>query len=677
MGKKSIGCLAYLLASIFLLSLAGCSAVPFSTVAEERPESSASNDVRIARVLADEGLKKLGQRRHEDASRIFNAGLKFSPTDARLHFLNGLAYHLLYLRGNEAMKDLGVAGYELALNFDPAHYHAALQLGRLEFDAKRFSKSAEAFRHAIDIQPRSGDAYLGLGSAAYYAQDLAAARAAAEKAASLLPGSADAARALAMIYAALGDQVKAGDAAARYAALEQNAGARTRLNDRVDQWRSWHEAAPGLKGEPDTGTKGAPLAQLSSPPEGKEALTLPGSQPGDAPALPGSPPGLPGSGFGAQGRPEAAVRPWFDCGDSRGDQSQSAFGGSAGPDEIAPMPRLPSPCSGAGNPRMVVLDIAFIRTEDSAESSHGINLLEGMTYVFGLSGSRSVTDTLTQTIGAPDARTITITRQKTSGFPAAGITYSLNIANSTDNRTEVLARPSLVALDRMPSTFFSGRNVTLGIQGTAGSASSVTDRPVGISLSVTPTFVDAETMLLAVRAQRSFVEAVDSNVIFGSTLQTARNAVSANVVLKMGQTLVLSGLSEREIQRITNGVPVLKDIPVLQYLFNRQTTLDFTSSVLVLITPRPPTADNEVMSRTIGHVDTLSDPHKKKFRPLLEKAMRERPESVPGNLEGIYGHAFGNTLFLQFRTGDLTLEHWSQPPRLEGFFDQLRQMLYY
>jgi general secretion pathway protein D len=698
------GCRAYfLLLSISLFFLAGCSVAPVPSAAEDRPEASSAHDLRISRVLADEGLKKLSERRYEDASRIFNAGLKFSPSDARLHFLNGLAYHLLYLRGNEATKDLGVAGYELALNYDPALYHAALQLGRLEFAAKRYRESADAFRRAVAIQPKSGDGYLGLASAAYYAQDLELARTTAEKAASLLPKDVEATRALAMIYAALGEQTKAGEASARYAVLEQNAGARAGLSARVDQWSSWHEAAPGFKGEPYTGTAGAPIAQLSSPPAGDGAPTLPGSKPGDTPIPPGTQPERPGSGSGVQGRgdspgpgapaegppapgpnprqqtgtEQAALRPWFDCGGSSADQGQSQGGSSGGADEIAPMPRLPSPCPSAGNPRMVVLDIAFVRTEDNATSSHGINLLDGLTYVLGM--SRTVSDVLTTgTPGVADSRTITITHARNSGIgSASGLLYSLNIANSTDNRTEVLAKPSLVALDRMPSTFFSGRNVTLAIQGAAGSASSITDRPIGVSLSVTPTFIDAETVLLAVRAQRSFIEAVDSNVVFGASLQTSRNTVSANVALKMGQSLILSGLAEQEVQRVSNGVPVLKDIPLLQYLFNTKTTLNFTKSVLVLITPRPPTSDQEVMSKTMENIDTLNNRDNRKLRPLIEKAMKEKPGSIPDHIEATYWHTFGNTLFLQFRTGDLTIEHWSAPPRLEEFFRELGQMLYF
>jgi Flp pilus assembly protein TadD len=632
-------------------------------------------------VLADEGLKKLNESRYEDASRVFNAGLKFSPTNAQLHFLNGLTYHLLYLRGNEAMKEMSIAGYELALKFDPAHYYAALQLGRLQFDAKRYGASAAAFQRAIDIQPKNGDAYLGLASAAYYAHDLTRARTAAERAASLLSRDAEASRALAMVYAGLGNQAKAREASARYAALEQNSGARARLDARLDQWRSWHETYRAGKGGAGAAAGGERLAQATSIAGGGDERSSQASRSESAKTddkdqrRDDAPKGQSGDSNGDERtqHDRGARSSWFDCGEGAREDQGQGMDGSGGADEIAPMPRLPSPCEGVGNPRMVVLDIAFIRTEDNATSSHGINLLEGLGYVFGL--SRDVEKTLTTETGNPDSTRMVTTLRRSATI--AGVTYSLNIANSTDNRAEVLARPSLVALDRMPSTFFSGRNVTLGIAGQAGGASSVTDRPIGISLSATPTFIDAETLLLAVRAQRSFVEAVDLNVGFDRSLQTSRNAVSANVLLKMGQTLILSGLSEREIQRASNGVPVLKDIPVLQYLFNRHTTLDFTRSVLVLITPRPAATDRQMMKRTIVHVDTLSDPDKKKYRPLIEKAMNAKPDAIPENLDGTYGHIFGNTLYLQFRTGDLTIEHWSEPPRLVHFFQDLKRMLYF
>jgi tetratricopeptide (TPR) repeat protein len=638
--------------------LPGCGSI--QTTAASPTSELATGNLRVADVLVKEGLEKLGQHRYEDASRIFNAGLKFSPANAQLHFLNGLTYHLLYLRGDEGKKEYAVTGYKLALSYDPAHYHAALQLGRLEFEARRYENSAEAFRHSIEIEPQNGEGHFGLAAAAYYARDLVGARAAVEKATDLLPESAEAVRASAMIYAALGEQAKSREAASRYAVLEKRPGARDRLNTRVEQWRAWHTSLPATKDDQARRDPATLLAQIYAPPSADDTAQAASINPEPKPV------------------PGAARRAWFECGTDSYTSSPTFSAGYAGGDETAPLPTLPSPCQGAANPRMVVLDTAFIRTENNASTSHGINLLDGLTYVFNQSrelrdfvGRQSSSDGLDS-----DSRNITITRARSRGLPSNGIKYSLNIANSTDARTEVLANPSLVAMDRMPSMFFAGNNVTLGIAGGYGSSSSVTDRPVGISLSVTPTFIDNGTVLLAVKAVRSFVEPVNQAVMFEKTLQTSRNAVTANVVLEMGQTLILSGLSEQEIQRNSEGVPVLKDIPVLQYLFGTKVVQNFTRSVLVLITPRMPAYDGDVMARTVKHIDTLSG-DKAGYRPFVEQALKTAPDSAQGSLDGVYKHSFGNQLFLQFRAGDVGMQHWSEPSRLDALFRSLAELLYF
>jgi len=145
----------------------------------------------------------------------------------------------------------------------------------------------------------------------------------------------------------------------------------------------------------------------------------------------------------------------------------------------------------------------------------------------------------------------------------------------------------------------------------------------------------------------------------------------------MGQTLILSGISEQEVERSSDGVPLLKDIPILQYLFNKTTKQNFTSSVLVLITPRRPATDHALMERTLSHIDTLPDPEKRKFGPMIEEAMKKTPDGIPDNLDAVYRHAYGNDLFLQFRSGDLSLQHWSKPPRITQVLQDIRDMLYF
>jgi len=675
-----------------ILSLAGCSALP-RTDTQAGSISKHAQDAGVSNKVAEEGLRLLQTHRYDDASRVFNAGLKFFPTDARLHFLNGFAYHLLYLAGRQDALALAVAGYELALTHDPAFYYAALQLGRLQFEAKRYGKSLEAFSRALKIEPRNGEAFVGIASAAYYEHDLPRAVRAAEQAVELLPDSAEAVRTLAFSYAALGKNERARHAFVRYVAIESNPKAKARLNKRLEQWNDWHASVAKLDADKSNGIKDAKRETKFSA-NGMEniaAVAIPDSRKAKPDTASGSD-AHPGNAVGSGRAPaEGSKRKaWYDCA-TTDDQAQSAgtssmdmgaYGNSGGPTDdgsVSPLPALPTPCYGKPDPRMVVLDVAFIRTEDLSSSSFGTNLLSTLSFSFGI--NTEVTN------NSGDSPSLTITRTKswgTTGGASTLLSYSLNIANATDNRSEVLAKPSLVALDRRPSTFFSGRSVTLGLSsanvggysGYGGSA-SFQDKPIGVGLAVTPTFIDDDTVALAIVVQRSFIEAVSPSVRFDYSLQVSRSRASANVVLKMGQTLILSGISEQEIERSSDGVPLLKDIPLLQYLFNKTTKQNFTSSVLVLITPRPPATDHALMERTIAHIDTLPDPEKRKYKPMIEEAMKKMPNGIPDNLDAVYRHVDGNDLFLQYRSGDLSLQHWSKPPRITRFFQDIRDMLYF
>eukprot|EP01035_Chromulina_nebulosa_P036847 gene36846-49697_t len=222
-------------------------------------------------------------------------------------------------------------------------------------------------------------------------------------------------------------------------------------------------------------------------------------------------------------------RPWLrPCGPCLRvgvvEQGQTAFlggGGMAGvADETLNLQALPTPCEGAPMPGMVVIDAVLLRTEDEVTRSFGVNLMQGLTAFFGLVENRTGTALETLT------RTANYGWGPGNGTP---LTYSLNIANATDNRNEVLARPTLLAIDRVPSTFFAGSTISIAVGGGAGSYGQLVDKQVGVSFSITPTIIDADHVLLSVKAARSFVEPPATGTT-GVSLSTSRNSVSASVV---------------------------------------------------------------------------------------------------------------------------------------------------
>jgi type II secretory pathway component GspD/PulD (secretin) len=104
------------------------------------------------------------------------------------------------------------------------------------------------------------------------------------------------------------------------------------------------------------------------------------------------------------------------------------------------------------------------------------------------------------------------------------------------------------------------------------------DKRFGVKLAVTPQFLPDGMVQLKVDTQRTFLNANVDATGFAYRLEISETSANANVVMKLGDTLVLSGLSEKEASSSRNGVPVLQDAPLLQYLFSSKRTSDFQRS---------------------------------------------------------------------------------------------------
>lgn len=329
-------------------------------------------------------------------------------------------------------------------------------------------------------------------------------------------------------------------------------------------------------------------------------------------------------------------------------------------------PPQPPTAQGTEN-NMVVVDVVMIATEETFTTSRGLNLLSTLQLQYGAGTTAGYSRVQTDTNGVMAG---TITRNLT--VPA--ITYSLNIANSNTQRNEILARPTLVATAGRPSEFFYGVELNAAVSGNATSSPISIQKDIGVKLAVTPVFVDNGRISMLVSAQRSFIKPASTDNTFSLKLETSKSQVTANVVMRYGETLILGGLSEKEAGNTRDGVPLLQDIPVLQYLFSKATTTDIQKSVLILITPRP--------AQFIYQTDKARQEYEKSLaeedRPIASLRARYADWFKPyPNWASIFHHMQENSLYREFRTGDVTLESWADMRTLKDRLKQLGEFIYY
>jgi len=111
---------------------------------------------------------------------------------------------------------------------------------------------------------------------------------------------------------------------------------------------------------------------------------------------------------------------------------------------------------------------------------------------------------------------------------------------------------------------------------------SVEYRDAGVVLTVTPRIGEQGTVALDIKQEVNEIGASEPPT--GSRRILKREA-ETSVVLLNNQTLVLGGLITERRDTNKRGVPFLKDIPILGYLFGARSTATSKRELLILITP--------------------------------------------------------------------------------------------
>jgi general secretion pathway protein D len=155
----------------------------------------------------------------------------------------------------------------------------------------------------------------------------------------------------------------------------------------------------------------------------------------------------------------------------------------------------------------------------------------------------------------------------------------------------VLSSPQITVVDNQQARLQVGALVPYLLSTSQGTLTnnapvinSIGYQPTGVILEVTPRVNSGGLITLDVSQEVSEVaSALTTNGIQSPTF-TERN-VTSRVVVQDGQTAGMAGLIQDSISKGNQGIPWLKDIPILGVLAGTQTNQRQRTELLVLITP--------------------------------------------------------------------------------------------
>lgn len=595
---------------------------------------------RASAGLVKTAMKMALEGKLQQSSKQFNQAVKYDPTNSYAHFLNGYVYHLMGLLGTPDHYGTAEIGYKLAIQLDPGNLLAVEQLGRLYLAMHQYRKAQDTFAIGLFADVSNPEFILGLVVASYLAQDLETAVAALRAGERVIPDRPEFLRLAALVYAAAGEGAMAASYAKRYKGPDG-----AYLQSRIARWQEFYRTDPLLKRAQDNAIVKAgnvhylgPLSDyMNSCAEGGAVFV---------------------------GAPEVSDDALKTKEDDKKDKDK-------GKDATPATPEAKPDMSNA----MVVVDVVMILAEEVLKGQRGINLVDTLSLVatgkYGVSkglDASSLDSTSSSTSTSDSSSTPSVTTRNEAwqyalALPTNGITYALNLANDTYAEYNVLAKPSLAALNGQTSKFFSGRNLTVLTSSNFGSG-QVEKIDVGITLNVTPTFVDSERIKLNVTAERDFF--TDPNDLPQSVLsssnfyfETAKNSVTADVEMAFDETLVLSGVFANEKYYDSDSTPGWRAIPGIRNFFNQRLERDVRRSVIFLITPHAPRGVHSSGENFYG----AHDKPKKVKQPNLTLLKTQFNDlfNVTSGASQVFA-AVSNPMYeREFNPRDVQLRQWESP----------------
>ena len=157
-----------------------------------------------------------------------------------------------------------------------------------------------------------------------------------------------------------------------------------------------------------------------------------------------------------------------------------------------------------------------------------------------------------------------------------------------DRDSNVLSTPSVLTLDNEKASIMVGQQIPITTGEALGSANTnpfrtVQREDVGVQLEVTPQISQDGAIRLNIRQE---VSSIFGPINTTSTdLITNKREINTVVQVDAGQIIVLGGLIQEDVQKTDNGIPGLRDIPLVGGLFGSKSESRKRTNLMVFLRP--------------------------------------------------------------------------------------------
>ena len=205
-------------------------------------------------------------------------------------------------------------------------------------------------------------------------------------------------------------------------------------------------------------------------------------------------------------------------------------------------------------------------------------------------------------------------------------------ALSSTGEVRILSRPLVQAQNNQEARILVGsqrpfiQSAYTSVQNPDFAQQIVQYRNVGTSLTILPTINDEGYVNLTLTQE---VSSATAETQFGAPVISTREATT-QILAQTGQTVVVGGLVDQQTEDTRVGIPILKDIPILGYLFGTTRKVVANSELFLFLTPYVLASDEDearLRAELEGNTELLKD--LVPIKPMLPPVIRSMiPDSV-------------------------------------------------
>ena len=153
-----------------------------------------------------------------------------------------------------------------------------------------------------------------------------------------------------------------------------------------------------------------------------------------------------------------------------------------------------------------------------------------------------------------------------------------------DNKINILSSPSITTLDNQTAYTENGERVPYvsTAASTYGSTQDVKFEDAVLRLEITPHVIEEKNLKMDILVKKNEVD--NTRNVLGNPY-IIKKETKTTLIVQDGETIVISGLTKQRTGGTESGIPGLKSIPGLGWLFKTLGTSESMEEVLIFITP--------------------------------------------------------------------------------------------